>query len=102
MSAGQTAARQNEVGGTADIGGYSLTRRSSIAGSDGVTHIGMKPDRVAFRQSLWIGTQVEIDHRSRLEPERANDLHQDRRMRRFINRKVKRLSLIHSPSPRDR
>src|SRR3954468_22134999 len=88
---GETAARQDEFGLTADIGGNPLARRSGIAGGDRVAHIGMRLDRVAFRQPLGIGAQIEIDHRPGLQPQRADDLDQDRRMRRLIDRKVEGL-----------
>ena len=69
ISAGETAARKDEIRGAADVGGNSAQRRGSVAGGDGLAHIGMKPDRVALRQPFGIGAQIEIDHRPGLEPE---------------------------------
>src|SRR5205807_6987673 len=62
VSAGETAARKDKIRGTADVGSNSIKRRSTVAGGDGVTHIGMEPDRVALRQPVGIGAQIEIEH----------------------------------------
>src|SRR5450631_446768 len=91
QSAGQTAAGQDKIGGAADVGLYSLQRRIAVAGGDGLARIGVKPDRVALRQPFGVGAQIEIDHRPGLQPERADDFDQDRRVRGLINRKMKGL-----------
>src|ERR1700732_2778360 len=91
MSAGRTAARKDKIGRAGDIGGNSGLRGGAMAGGDRGAGIGMKPDGIALGQPLRIGAQVEIDHRAGLEPERADDFDQDRRMRRLVNRKVKAL-----------
>src|SRR5882672_4754013 len=90
-STGQTAARKNKIRSIADVGGYSVKRRSAVAGGDGLAHIGVTPDRVALRQPFGIGAQIEIDHGPGLEPERADDFYQDRRMRRVVNREMESL-----------
>src|SRR5437879_5428003 len=91
ISAGETAARKDKIRRTADVSGNSLKRRGAMAGGDGFSHVGVKPDGVAIRQPLRIGAQIEIDDGTCFQPERADDLHQDRRVRRFIDRKVEAL-----------
>src|SRR6202047_1300606 len=91
ISAGKTAARKNNLRRAADVTGNASPPRGFVAPGNRLAYFGVKADRVAFRQPLGIGAQIEIDHGSRLEPKRADDLHQNRRMRRFIDREVKRL-----------
>ena len=72
-------------------GGYALARSGPVAGTDRFAHIGMKPNRIAFCQPLGIGAQIEIEHGPGFQPKCADDFKEDRRLRRFIDRKVKTL-----------
>jgi hypothetical protein len=73
MSARQIAARQNEIGRAADIGGYALARSDRIAGADRFAHIGMKsnlPNAVILREdstaaSSFASVTVITDHGKR-------------------------------------
>ena len=59
-STGKTAARKDKIRGTADVGGNSVKRRSTVANVNRLAHVGMKPDRVALRQPVRIGAQIEM------------------------------------------
>ena len=82
---------QDEVRRARDVGGDPGAGSLRVAGLDCGAHVGMKPDRITLGEAVGIAAQVQIDHRPGLQPQRADDLDQDRRLRSFVSGKMKGL-----------